>query len=632
MSTSKDTNLDRTGDDDQSRRDGYQVVWWLLFWFAIALLIRFTHLASKPAWMDEVSTVLFSLGNSSRLIPVGEVISLDQILQALQVTPGATTRDVVVNLLGENNHPPAYFVLAHWWMQLFPRPDGYASLWAARALPALFGALAVPATYALAQLSFRSASLGQTRSIGLVCAALMAVSPFSIFLSQEARHYTLAILMIIASLCCFVLAVQAAVQRRPLGWLTVLAWVVINTLSISVHYFCGIGIGAQGLVLLVMLVRQCAKDFSSWRRAPWPKIYIAGVGSLAGTLIWLPILLNFYGSPQTTYITSAQGKWQFWINPIVQSVVGWLYAVMAPVTSIYGGWLGAAVVILSCLVLLLLYVPWIGVILGRSLQFQWAQPGLRTGLWAIGGFFVTGNLLFFIISYGLGFDITRGHRYSFVYFPGTIVLIGAALAPFWPSFWSSRSDQKSFEQPSNLSAEVQKGEAQKFAAVKLLFLKRFISGRAFVAAVIVVGFLGAQVIVNDLTHLKFYKADRFVNFVRETSTLPVVIGIDATVSDQPSVIGNEIVSVAWEIKRQLDVGISSKEWEGEPKFVIAERNTVTQNNPVIQLVKSLKAVPRPFDLWLLNLETSLEGESCVLDRQGDKGSYYYRHFVCERQF
>ncbi len=214
------------------------VVKWLLFWFAIALAIRFINLASKPAWMDEVSTVLFSLGNSSRLIPTDQIISLDQILRALRFTPGATAWDAAINLLKENNHPPAYFVIAHWWMQLFPRSDGYASLWAARALPAIFGALSVPATYILAYLSFSKDPSVQssiespedlsnpvnapdrTTSIGLICAALMAVSPFSVFLSQEARHYTLAILMIIASLCCFALAVKAAWYRRPLSWLT----------------------------------------------------------------------------------------------------------------------------------------------------------------------------------------------------------------------------------------------------------------------------------------------------------------------------------------------------------------------------------------------------------------------------
>lgn len=585
---------------------------WLLVWFAIALAIRFINLGSKPAWMDEVSTVLFSLGNSSRLIPTDRIISLEQILRALRYTPGATAWDAAINLLAENNHPPAYFVIAHWWMQLFPRPDGYASLWAARALPAIFGALAVPATYVLAQISFsqEKTQSNHAASIGLVCAALMAVSPFSVFLSQEARHYTLAILMIIASLSCFALAVKAAWYRRPLSWLTTISWIVINTLSISVHYFCGIAICAQGLVLLVMLIRRGVEKRSGWVRSPWPKIYTAAVGSLIGALVWLPILLNFYGSPQTTYITSAQGSWKFWVDPIVQSVVGWLYAVVSPVTSAFGTG-GTILVVVTSVLVLLLYVPWLGGNLGRSLKRQWANPRRRPGLWAIGGFFIAANLLFFIICYGVGFDITRGHRYSFVYFPSIVVLVGAGLAPFLQS-----------------SSEY---EAQKLKKVKLPFIKRSISGRAFIATVLIVSFLGTQAIVNDLSHLKFYKANRFVNLVRTESTLPVVIGINATVSDQPSVIGNEIVSVAWEVKRQLDAGVGVGEWASEPQFIIAEKNTVTNSDPAVTLKESLKVVARPFDLWLLNFHPELEGEGCMRpsDSGGSKGSYRYTHYVCE---
>ncbi len=580
---------------------------WLAIWFAIALAIRFINLASKPAWMDEVSTVLFSLGNSSRLIPTDQIISLDQILSALQVTPGATARDVVVNLLSENNHPPAYFVIAHWWMALFSRSDGYASLWAARALPAILGAVAVPATYVLAWLSFR------VTSIGLVSAALMAVSPFSVFLSQEARHYTLAILMIIASLGCFTLAVQAAWHRRPLGWLTVISWIVINTLSVSVHYFCGIAIFAEGLVLLGMLVRQCIQSGNRLWKAPWPRIYTAALSSLLGALIWLPILLNFYGSPQTTYITSGQGSWKFWVDPIVQSVVGWLYAFVSPITSAYGR-LGVATVVVTSVLVVFLYVPWLLKALGRSLKFQWMQPSLKPGLWAIGGFFIVSNILFLCICYGAGFDITRGHRYCFVYYPSIVVLVGASLAPFL----QAQETDKQTSHKRNLTQ------------VKLPLIKRFISGRTFVAIVLIISFLGTQAIVNDLSHLKFYKANRMVNFVRDNSSFPAVIGIRAVVSDQPSVIGNEIVSVAWEVKRQLDAGISRDEWAGEPQFIIAEQNTVTQSDPAATVKESLKTVSRPIDLWLLNFQPSLENEGC--DRppnsSGSKGSYQYTHYVC----
>ena len=73
--------------DGQAVEDNYSdenaKVWtrkaalWVGVWFAIALAIRLMNLASKPPWGDEISTILFSMGNSSRLIPLNEVISID---------------------------------------------------------------------------------------------------------------------------------------------------------------------------------------------------------------------------------------------------------------------------------------------------------------------------------------------------------------------------------------------------------------------------------------------------------------------------------------------------------------------------------------------------------------------------
>lgn len=72
---------------------------WILVWFAIALSLRLIHLSVPSLWMDEVATILFSLGNSSHTIPLNEVISLDQLLQPLEVTPSATAADVVLSLI-----------------------------------------------------------------------------------------------------------------------------------------------------------------------------------------------------------------------------------------------------------------------------------------------------------------------------------------------------------------------------------------------------------------------------------------------------------------------------------------------------------------------------------------------------
>jgi uncharacterized membrane protein len=581
---------------------------WLLIWFALALLIRLTQLSSKPAWMDEVATTIFSLGNYSKLIPTGEIVSLEQILRPLQVTPGATVRDVVTNLLTEDNHPPTYFVLAHWWISLFQR-SGYASLWAQRALPALFGALAVPMAYWLAWVSFRD------RLTGLLCAALMAISPFAVFLSQEARHYTLAILAVMASLGCFALAARALQQQKELSWRTVLIWVVVNVLGLTIHYFCGLTIIAEGMTLLALLIWQCQH---SWRRAAqsdWLRIYAAAAGTLAGGLLWLPILLNFYGSPQTTFLKPAgQKSWQFWINPIVQSLASWLYAVLSPITRGYS-WQAIIVIAISCAVLLV-YAIWLVAVLQRSLRYQLNQPRFRAGIVAMGGFFIMANALFLIICYALGFDITRGHRYSFVFFPSILMLVGVGLALFWRSPTAS------------LPAH--------FRQIKLPLIKRSISGRAFVATVIGVGFIGAQIIVNDLSSLKFYKADRLVNLILTDSKLPVVIGTQATVTEQPSVIGIEIMSVAWEIERHFNPDLNSKSpderWVSPPRFVIAEENASKNINAEAQLIASLAEVARPFDLWLLNMAPDLEQESCRMPTGGggNKGSFSYVHYVCDQ--
>jgi uncharacterized membrane protein len=577
---------------------------WLLVWFVLALLIRLTHLSTKPAWMDEVATTIFSLGNYSKLIPTGVIISLEQILRPLQITPGATIGDVVTNLLTEDNHPPTYFVLAHGWMSLFQR-SGYASLWVQRALPALLGALAVPMAYWLAWLSFRD------RLTGLLCAALMAVSPFAVFLSQEARHYTLAILAVMASLGSFALAARALQQQKALPWRTVLMWIVINVLGLTIHYFCGLTIIAEGMTLLALLIWQCRQGWRRALQADWLRIYAAAAGTLAGALLWLPILLNFYGSPQTSFLKPAgQKSWQFWINPIVQSLASWLYAVLSPVTRGYS-WQAIVVIAISCAVLLV-YAIWLVAILQRSLRHQLRQPSLRPGILAMGGFFVMANALFLIICYALSFDITRGHRYSFVFFPSILMLVGVGLTLFWRS------------PTANLPSH--------FRQIKLPLVKRSISGRTFVATVISVGFIGAQIIVNDLSSLKFYKADRLITLIQADSKLPVVIGTQATITEQPGVIGIEIMSVAWEIERHFNPKDPDQRWVSPPRFVIAEDNAGKNINPEAQLIESLADVARPFDLWLLNMSPDLAQESCRMPTGGggNKGSFSYVHYLCDR--
>ena len=184
-----------------------------------------------------------AVGNSFRTVPINQAIALDTLLKPLQLNPDAKISDVIHNLMTESTHPAVYFGLNHLWMQLFPKVDSLASFWAARSLSAILGVASIPAIFGLGWLTFRS------RLVGQIAAAMMAVSPFGIYLAQEARHYTLAILLIIASLCCLVIATRAIHRQSPLPIWVSLVWVVVNSLGIAVHYFFTLTLCAEALVL-----------------------------------------------------------------------------------------------------------------------------------------------------------------------------------------------------------------------------------------------------------------------------------------------------------------------------------------------------------------------------------------------
>ncbi|MEL6157594.1 MAG: hypothetical protein AAFR18_00045 [Cyanobacteria bacterium J06627_32] len=603
----------------------YQTVRWLIAWTAIALVIRLSLLNIKAPWMDEVATTLFSLGNYSRLIPLNEVISLETVLRPLQYSPDATAGDVVQHLLTEDNHPPTYFVLAHWWMQwvhwLGVSSDGYASLWAERALSALFGALTVPGIYWLAWLSSRE------RLSSRLCTVLMAVSPFSVFLSQEARHYTLGTLMVVASLCCLVVAARALHEGRAPSRALLSGWVAVNVVGMSVHYFFGLTLLAAGLTLMLLLIQQCCRfGYPICWKSGWLRVYVAAAGTFAGALLWLPLLLNFYGSPQTSFLRRETRSWSTLINPVLQSLAGWFYTVLSPVTNGFG-WLSVTAIVLSCVLLLLLYAPWLTWMLGRSLRYRFQQPQFRLGIQILGGFFLAANFLFFLVTYGTGFDITRGHRYTFVFSPSLVVLVGMGLAPYWQQIGSTG-----------------KKATLSFRQAKLPAIPHALSGRTFVIAVLCIALVGTQIIVFKRSNLKFYKSDRLIRFIQAESNGPVLIADSALITPQPMVIGLEVMAIAWEIHRRFNPGEAGQNWQAAPRFLLLEKAAETDAESGVKPEETLQTLvrsqPFSFDLWLLGeastpinelgskIELGQSGCQKSDTSQGNRGSFPYTHYVC----
>ncbi|QLE54691.1 phospholipid carrier-dependent glycosyltransferase [Nostoc sp. TCL26-01] len=547
----------------------------LLIWFSIGISLRLLNLTAKPPWTDEFSTLVFSLGNSFLSVPLNQAIAPDILLQPLQPQLGATIQDVWTHLSHESNHPPIYFVLTHWWMQLFPTQQGLVSLWGARSLAAIFGAASIPAIYGLTWIAFRSRIASQ------LAAAMMAVSPYAIFLAQEARHYTLAILWVIASLTCLVITTRHIRHRTQLPIPIAILWIIINALGIASHYFFVLTLLTIALVLIVTAWQQTQdKKISpphSLFSPPWRRIYAVALGTFISAIVWLPIFLqNSYGDKLTDWIQQPRQGWA-WLSPLFQAFGAWVTMLyLLPVES------PQLVIVIASGLVMLMFIIWAAPILVRGLKALLQQADTRFTTQVLAGVVVGAIALFFIFTYFLGIDLTRGARYNFVYFPAVIVLLGASLAVCWQE----------------------------------------IGGKKAVTIIWLMAFLSAITVLFNLGYQKYYRPDLFIQLIRKTSQVPVLI---ATTQITHVQIG-EMMGIAREWQLQNFNSPS-------PLFLLAhqDKNLQTATNT---LENTLKTLPRPFDLWLVNFHAPV-GEKiaeCIADNQSlpAVNGYEYKIYHCQK--
>ncbi|MFN8465777.1 MAG: glycosyltransferase family 39 protein [Caldilineaceae bacterium] len=140
--------------------------------------------------------------------------------------------------------PPLYYYIVGGWGRI----AGWSE-WALRYPSAAFGVLAIAL---LAVLALR---LAQLRAAALLAALLAAVHPLLVYYGQEARMYTL--LVLLGVLAAYVLA--RAADRDPPGWRLWAAYVVVATAAIYTHYFAIfllLGLGCAWILDVVVRRRQ----------------------------------------------------------------------------------------------------------------------------------------------------------------------------------------------------------------------------------------------------------------------------------------------------------------------------------------------------------------------------------------
>jgi mannosyltransferase len=158
---------------------------------ALGGVLRFATLDRQSFWLDELVTVSLvrrNFGDMVHAIPHSEAT------------------------------PYLYYVLAWPWARLFG--SGEVGL---RSLSALAGTATVVAAYGA------GASL-VSRRVGLIACALVAVNPFLLWYSQEARAYALVTLFVAVGLWLF--GRTLAGERRALT-----GWALLSALALATHYF-----------------------------------------------------------------------------------------------------------------------------------------------------------------------------------------------------------------------------------------------------------------------------------------------------------------------------------------------------------------------------------------------------------
>jgi len=194
--------------------------WWrgnrsLVGVIAAGLLMRLINLGGRPLWYDEAFALLYAR------------LPYDAMLQGTLAQSQGAAADV---------HPLFYYSTLHTWMQVF----GDSTL-AARWLSLVYGIGTIGLAYALMRELF-------DRRVGLMAALFVALSPFQIAYSQEARMYAQLGFWSTATLWAFV---RGARTNGLKAWI---AFGVCGAATLYSHNLAFAFLAALGMFVLARVV------------------------------------------------------------------------------------------------------------------------------------------------------------------------------------------------------------------------------------------------------------------------------------------------------------------------------------------------------------------------------------------
>ena len=194
-----------------------RVLWLIISITLLGFAVRVINLSGDSFWFDELLT-------------------FDAAQQPIDTILAERAAD----------RPPGYYALEHYAVQWWGNNE-----FGLRLTSALAGTLTIPLVFVLG-------SVIANRRVGLWVAVLLAVSPFHLRYSQEARGYAIQTMLAVAGITCVLLALQ----RRQWRW-----WIgfgLISTANLYNLFGAFLVIGSQGAFVLALGVVQVLRR--KWTR------------------------------------------------------------------------------------------------------------------------------------------------------------------------------------------------------------------------------------------------------------------------------------------------------------------------------------------------------------------------------
>lgn len=237
--------------------------------FIITLLgaiLRFYGLTHESFWLDETASAIWAHK------PIAEILQMQ----------------------GEV-HPPLYYLLLSFWVKIFGSSD-----FSLRSVSALFGTVSIPLLY------FTARELFKNKNTALIAALFLAVAQFHLQYSQEARSYTMMVLLVIASMF-------SALRFLKTGsFKSAVLYILVSILLLYSHNFGAFFLITQNIFFLIFK-KEFSVSFKRWiliqtiiaiAFLPWIGVMQRQAAAIEGSY-WIEVpgimslaqlLLNFSGS------------------------------------------------------------------------------------------------------------------------------------------------------------------------------------------------------------------------------------------------------------------------------------------------------------------------------------------------